>query len=297
MQNGHAVVGKVQSAKFDFAFDLCGLCARRLYFCAILDFRLLHQDFVDASHGRRASLENVDDPTQGDHRPGQLHHVGVEGDKATHGDASAQDFASPEPKHQHNGEAQHGFQRGPEHAHQADQLQAAVDVFAVGSLERRDLRLFLHIGADHAGAGEILLGPGRDLRKHRLDLLEPLVNQSAEVLHHDAHRRQWQEGVERQLGTDREHEGQGTGGKHDRVRGIHDSRAQQHADGVQVVGRPGHDVAGAGALVVGVRKAFQVLEQIVAQVKLDLAGNADHDPAGQELKDALGRGYGQQCRE
>ncbi len=29
-------------------------------------------------------------------------------------------------------------------------------------------------------------------------------------------------------------------------------------------------------------------EQIVAQIELDVAGNANDDPAGQELKDALG---------
>ena len=87
-----------------------------------------------------------------------------------------QDFPPAQPEHQHDGHAQHGFQRGPEHSHQAHQFQAAVNVFAVGSFEGRDFRLFLHIGANHPGAGEIFLRPRRDLGKHGLDFLEALMN-------------------------------------------------------------------------------------------------------------------------
>ena len=47
---------------------------------------------------------------------------------------------------------------------------------------------------------------------------------------------------------------------------------------------------GAMALVVGIREAFESQKKIVAQVELDVARNADDDPAGQELKDSLGGG-------
>ena len=90
------------------------------------------------------------------------------------------------------------------------------------------------------------------------------------------------------LGLMRQHEDQRAGGEHHGVGRVHDRRAEQHADGVQVVGGARHDVAGAGALVEAVGKRFQVAEQIVAQVELDVARDADQDPAGQELKDALG---------
>src|SRR5229473_6630539 len=216
VQYRHTVIGEVQPAELDLAFYLWG-AARRLHFRAILDFRLLHQDFVDASHGRRSPLKNIDHPAQRDHRPGQLHHVGVEGDEAANRDPPAQNFAPAQPKHQNDGESKHGFECGPEHAHQPDQLQAAVDVFSVRSLESRDLRLFLHISPNHARSREIFLRPGRDLRKHRLDFFEAFVNQFAEILHDNADHRQWQKGVKRQLGADGEHEDQGTGGKHDRV--------------------------------------------------------------------------------
>ena len=61
------------------------------------------------------------------------------------------------------------------------------------------------------------------------------------------------------------------------------------ADGVQIVGGAGHDVAGAVALVVGVGEAFEVGEQIVAQIEFDVAGNADDHPARQKLEDSFGQ--------
>ena len=76
---------------------------------------------------------------------------------------AVQHLASAEPEHEHDGEAEHEFERRPQHAHQADQLQAAADVFLVGRFEAGDLGLFLGEGADDARAGEILLGAGGDV--------------------------------------------------------------------------------------------------------------------------------------
>ncbi len=144
------------------------------------------------------------------------------------------------------------------------------------------------VGADDAGAGEVFLSARRDVGEHGLDAFEALVNLAAKILNHDAGDREGQKGIHRKLGADLEHVTHGQRGENDRVGGIHDCRAQQIAHGVQVVGSAGHDVAGAVALIVGVRKAFEVSEQIVAQVKFDVARNADDYPAGQELEDALG---------
>ena len=96
------------------------------------------------------------------------------------------------------------------------------------------------------------------------------------------------------LGADTQHEDQRAGGEHHRVGGVHDARADQHAHGVEVVGGTRHDVAGARALVEAVGEPLQVREQIVAQVKLDFARDADQDPASQELEDGLGNRDGQQ---
>src|ERR1019366_5610885 len=68
--------------------------------------------------------------------------------------------------------------------------------------------------------------------------------------------------------------------------------AGPHPDGVQIVGGAGHDVAGAVALVVGVGEALQVLEQVVAQIEFDVAGDADDHPAREELEDAFDEGDG-----
>ena len=120
------------------------------------------------------------------------------------------------------------------------------------------------------------------------------MNLTAKVLNRDADNRQRQECVERQFGADREHEGQRPGGKHNGVRRIHDRRPQQHAHRIQVVGGARHNVAGSRALVVRVRKPFEVPEQIIAEIKFDFAGNADHDPAGQKLENPLGGRHRQQ---
>jgi antitoxin component HigA of HigAB toxin-antitoxin module len=51
----------------------------------------------------------------------------------------------------------------------------------------------------------------------------------------------------------------------------------QLADGVQVVGRPSHDVASAVRLIEACRLALEVGEEVVAQVVFDLARRADDD--------------------
>ena len=64
-------------------------------------------------------------------------------------------------------------------------------------------------------------------------------------------------------------------------------------DGVQIVRRPGHDVAGAGALVKGVGQVLQVAENVVAHLELDFARDADHDLAVQVKKNAFGAPHAQ----
>ena len=103
-----------------------------------------------------------------------------------------------------------------------------------------------------------------------------------------------QECVEREPGADRNHESQRARSVNERVGGVHDGRSEEHADGVQVVGGAGHDVARAVALVVGVGQAFEPGEEIVAKVEFDVAGNADDDPARQELEDPFGDGESEQ---
>ena len=73
-------VTEAQVAKLDVADDLARSVGRRN--AGVGDFRLLDEDALDARHRRGAALEQIDDPTQRDDGPGQLHHVGVEGHEA-----------------------------------------------------------------------------------------------------------------------------------------------------------------------------------------------------------------------
>ncbi len=73
MQNLFAFVAEVEPSELDLARDLAILRAR-----SVLNIRLFVHDFVDADERRRAALENIDDPAQGDDRPRELHHVGAE---------------------------------------------------------------------------------------------------------------------------------------------------------------------------------------------------------------------------
>ena len=62
---------------------------------------------------------------------------------------------------------------------------------------------------------------------------------------------------------------------------------EQHAHGVQVVGHAGHDVAGAVALIETRVLQLQLAEEIVAQIELDVARDADENPALRVEKDAF----------
>ena len=150
--------------------------------------------------------------------------------------------------------------------------------------------MFLDVGADDAGAGEIFLGAGGDVGEHGLDALEALMDAAAEVLDDDAGDGQGQEGDQRELGADGQHEDEGSDGEDQGVGRIHDGGAEQHADGVEVVGGAGHDVAGAVALVVGVGETLKVGEEVVAEVEFDVSADADDYVAGEELEDAFEEG-------
>ena len=250
--------------------------------------------FSNAAHRCSTALEDVDDPSQRDDRPGKLHHVGVEGHEAADADAMQQHLASADPEHDHNRQSQQGFQSWPEHAHQADQLQTAPNVFGVVALEAFDLRLLLNVGANQAGAGKVFLRFGRDVGEHGLDALEAFVDLAPEILHHDADDGQRRESEDGQPRADAQHEGQRARGEDHGVGGVHDARADQHAHRVEVVGGAGHDVAGAGALVEAVGEPLEMGEQVVAQVEFDLARDANQDPAREELEDGFGAGDGEQ---
>jgi hypothetical protein len=136
-------------------------------------------------------------------------------------------------------------------------------------------------------AGIILLGLRGDVGETGLDALEALVNLASHVLHEDAGQRHRRQRHQREPGTDVQHEYQRKNAQENRIHAVHEPRPQQHAHRVQVVGHARHDVAGAVALVEARVLRFQLLEQVVAQVELDLARDPDQNPALRVHENAL----------
>ncbi len=140
------------------------------------DVGLLLEEFVDADYGGGAALEEVDDPADGDEGEDELHHVDAECGELAGGDAVLDDQMSADQEGDHGGEAEEELEGGPEHGHEADEVEGAADVLEVGGLEGGDFGVFLGEGADEAGAGEVLLGLGGDVGVHGLDALEAAID-------------------------------------------------------------------------------------------------------------------------
>ena len=106
------------------------------------------------------------------------------------------------------------------------------------------LALFLGIGAHHPHAGEALLHARRDVGEALLDLGEQCVDALAEELGGERHQRHGHESEQGEAAVDPRHEEERAGGGEEGVGAVHDRRAAEHADRLEVVGRPRHQVAG-----------------------------------------------------
>ena len=252
------------------------------------------QQFVDALDRGGAALEEIHHPAHGDDGPDEHDHVGVEGDELAHGDAMRDDQVAAGQQRDDHGDAENELQRGPQHAHQLNQPERAGDVLAVEPLEEADLRFFAGKGADQPRAGVVLLGLRADLGEAGLDALEAVVNPAAEVLHQDAGQRHGRPGDQGEPGADAQQEKQRAHGEEDGVGAVHQRRAEQHAHGIQIIGQPGHDVAGAIALIEARVLLFQLAKEVVAQVELDLPRDADENPALRVEEDAFDQRDGDQ---
>jgi hypothetical protein len=248
------------------------------------------EDLVDACERCAAALHQVHHPSQRDHGPHQDAHVGVEHDEAAQRDPPGQHLAAAIPEHRQKGEADERLQQGLEDARDAHQPDILRDICAVQFFEVAQLGLFLHEGAHHAHAGQVLLHAATDIRKHGLDALKARVNGTPEEDHRQAHQGRRQDGQGCQTPIHNDHDDDGQQESKAGFGPIHNARAEHHADSVQVVGRARHDVAGAHAAVIIRRKLHQVTEQIVTQVVFDVARDPDDDHAHPVLKEALDGG-------
>ncbi len=121
VEDGRGVgIGEGEVAEFDVACD-----GRVGGHGSVGYVGLLLQELVDADDGGGAALEEVDDPADGDEGPGELHHVDVEGGELADRDAVRDDLVAADQKGDHEGEAEDELERGPEHGHEADEVEAA----------------------------------------------------------------------------------------------------------------------------------------------------------------------------
>src|SRR5262249_12705964 len=188
---------------------------------------------------------------------------------------SAEDPISAHPQHDQKGRADQELEQRLEQSGDAHELNVVGDVILIQAVELSQLRLLLRIGADHAHTGETLLHAAADVGKHGLYALEAVVDLAAEKDDGETHQGRGKNGqkCEAPIGRPHHHDGQDEGEAG--LGPIHDAGTEHHADGVEVVGGAGHDVAGAMTGVEITGEIHQMRKQIVAQVELDVAGNAD----------------------
>src|SRR5713226_2254310 len=229
--------GESEVAKFDFAGD--GGVRRDLHE-AVVDLRLRAQDVIQAAHGGGAALENVGDPAEGDHGPDQKAEIAVERDQGTEGDLAAKKLMAALPEDDEEGSADERLKRRHEHAPGADELDIAGDVLAIGLVEAADFGFFLGVGADDADAGKIFLDFCGKTGESGLNGFVEIVDDFAEMADGDGYDGHGQEHPKRQGGRKARHDDDGEDHGHDRLTGVHDAGAENHADVVEVVGGAGH---------------------------------------------------------
>ena len=155
---------------------------------------------------------------------------------------------------------------------------------------------FLCKGSNQPGSGKVLLRLRRNLGEHGLNALEAIMNLAAEYLHQDAKRaatgpvptasavglmrsRKYRAPIENRT-----------------VFALYMMAGPSNMrTAFKIVGHAGHDVA-RPVLLDSTQPdcCLQMTEKIVAQVELNLAGNADDDPSGEKEKYALEDGDGDQ---
>ena len=284
-QHGSPVVGEGEAPNLDGAPD-------RAQLRAAPGARAVRHERHDVHHlqhplpGRRAPLQHVGDPPEGNHRPRQHPEVRVERHELAHGEALLHHVAAAQPQDQQRPETEKQAQARVEQRLQADEHEVAPHVLGVGVRESLEFRRLLPVGPHHAHAGEGLLDNGAQVGKLGLDRLEPAVDRRPEDADRDRHERERHQRNGRQARVQAEHEHERHHEHDDRVGRVHHRRPSHHAHRVQVVGRPRHQVAGAARVEIGGRERLQPREEVVAQVVLEVPRHADDDAAHQEAEAA-----------
>ncbi len=115
------------------------------------------------------------------------------------------------------------------------------------------------------------------------------MNRFAEKPDGDGDDRRGKQNPEREGRRERNHHQNCQNHGDDRGGAVHDAGTEDHADGVEVVGGAGHQFAGTITHVEFGLEDQEALQEIVANVEFDVAGDADERPARGEGEKALDR--------
>ncbi len=176
-------------------------------------------------------------------------------------------------------DAQDELQRWPKHSHQLNQPLSTRDVLAVELFEQGHLRFFAAECADKTRARVILLRLRGDLGETCLNTLEAIVNSASKVLDQDASERHGRESHKGKIRAESKQKEQSEHREENSVGAVHEGRTKQHANGIQVIGHAGHNIAGAVALIEARILTFEMSKEIVADVEFDFPRDPDEDPA------------------
>ena len=159
-------------------------------------------------------------------------------------------------------------------------------VLPVQPVEGRDLGALLRICAHDAHTGKVFLCARGDLRKEILNLLEPAVHLLAEDFYRERNQRHGHEQQQRQFPIDYEQKWHQYDHREQCLRRVHDRRADQLPYGGEIVGRAGHQIAGAVLLEKRQRLIDQVSIKVLAQIVFNMTRDAIDEAALQKKKEA-----------
>src|SRR5712664_3510495 len=271
-------------AKFDFAARLGVFGDFRV---AVIDIRFGREDVIQPAHGGRATLKDICDPSQCDHGPDEHGEITVEGNERTERNLPVKELMAALPQHDQEGRADERLKRRHKHAPGADEADVSRNILAVGLVEAPDFRFFLGVGAHDTDAGKILLDARGERGEGGLDFFVEIVNGFAEEPDGDGYDRRGNQNPEREGRRERDHDYDGHDHCGDGIRAVHDAGTEDHTNGIEVIRGAGHQFAGAIADVEFGLEDQQSLEEVVANVEFDVAGDPDERPSRGERKEAF----------
>src|ERR1700736_5095057 len=99
---------------------------------AIIDVGLGGENVIQPPHGGRATLKNIGDPAESDHRPDELCKVPVKSDQSAERNLAAEQLMPSLPQHNQKSGADQRLKRRHKHTPGTDETDVPGDVLAIG---------------------------------------------------------------------------------------------------------------------------------------------------------------------